>query len=89
MPDLPGATPEIDRAMFHYVYSIICPDQMKVYPCQTIPWTVIEKWYKAGKYIPYFEKNPQDLVDVVKYSMVNCPNYIRLPRVIRDIPNTS
>ena len=51
MPDLPGATPQIDRDMFDYVYSIICPDQMKVYPCEVVPWTVIEKWYKSGKYI--------------------------------------
>ena len=86
MPDLPGATPEIDRAMFDYVYSIICPDQMKVYPCQTIPWTVIEKWYKAGTYVPYFDKDPNLLIDVVRYSMQTCPNWLRMPRVIRDIP---
>ena len=86
MPDLPGSTPEIDRAMFDYVYSIICPDQMKVYPCQTIPWTIIEKWYRAGTYVPYFDKDPQLLIDVVRYSMETCPNWLRMPRVIRDIP---
>ena len=88
MPDLPGATPEIDKAMFDYVYSVVCPDQMKVYPCEVVPWTVIEKWYKKGTYIPYFEKNNEDLVDVVRYSMTTCPNWIRLPRVIRDIPRS-
>ena len=86
MPDLPNATPQIDKDMFDYVYTILCPDQMKVYPCQTVPWTRIEKWYKEGKYVPYFDTNPQDLIDVVKYSMEKCPNWIRLPRVIRDIP---
>jgi ELP3 family radical SAM enzyme/protein acetyltransferase len=86
MPDLPGASPDIDREMFDYVYSHVCPDQMKVYPCEVVPWSVIKKWYDAGKYIPYFEKNNQDLVDVVRYSMETCPNWIRLPRVIRDIP---
>ena len=86
MPDLPGSSPEIDRQMFDYVYSIVCPDQMKVYPCEVVPWTVIQKWYQQGKYTPYFEKNPQDLINVVKYSMTTCPNYIRLPRIIRDIP---
>lgn len=86
MPDLPNSTPEIDKAMFDYVYSIVCPDQMKVYPCQTIPWTIIEKWYKQGKYVPYFDKDPNLLIDVVKYSMQTCPNWVRLPRVIRDIP---
>ena len=86
MPDLPNSTPEIDKAMFDYIYSIVCPDQMKVYPCQTIPWTVIEKWYNQGKYIPYFDRDPNLLIDVVKYSMQTCPNWVRLPRVIRDIP---
>ena len=86
MPDLPDATPEIDKAMFDYVYSIVCPDQMKVYPCQTVPWTVIKKWYTEGKYIPYFDKDPNLLIDVVRYSMETCPKWVRLPRVIRDIP---
>lgn len=86
MPDLPYSTPEKDIAMFDYVYSVVCPDQMKIYPCQVTPWTRIEKWYREGKYIPYFDKNPRDLIDVIKYAMLKCPNYIRLPRVIRDIP---
>tara|TARA_B110001452_G_scaffold18458_1_gene14991 strand:- start:2162 stop:4060 length:1899 start_codon:yes stop_codon:yes gene_type:complete len=86
MPDLPDSSPEIDRAMFDYVYSVICPDQMKVYPCEVVPWTIIEKWYKKGSYTPYFDTNPEDLIDVVRYSMTTCPNWIRLPRVIRDIP---
>jgi len=59
---------------------------MKVYPCQTVPWTVIEKWYKEGKYIPYFDKDPKLLIDVIKYSMQTCPNWVRLPRIVRDIP---
>lgn len=86
MPDLPYSSPDKDREMFDYVYSIVCPDQMKIYPCQITPWTKIEKWYREGKFIPYFDNNPRDLIDVVKYAMLNCPNYIRLPRVIRDIP---
>jgi ELP3 family radical SAM enzyme/protein acetyltransferase len=86
MPDLPGASVAIDKAMFDYVYSVVCPDQMKVYPCQTVPWTVIKKWHSEGKYVPYFDIDPKLLIDVVRYSMETCPNWIRLPRVIRDIP---
>ena len=86
MPDLPDATPEIDKKMFDYVYSVVCPDQMKVYPCQTVPWTIIKKWYNEGKYVPYFDKDPNLLIDVVRYSMETCPKWVRLPRVIRDIP---
>lgn len=86
MPDLPGSSPEMDKEMFDFVYSTVCPDQMKVYPCQVVPWTKIKEWYDAGKYKPYFDDDPQYLIDVVKYSMETCPNYVRLPRVIRDIP---
>jgi len=86
MPDLPGASVAIDKAMFDYVYCVVCPDQMKVYPCQTVPWTVIKKWHSEGKYVPYFDIDPKLLIDVVRYSMETCPNWIRLPRVIRDIP---
>lgn len=88
MPDLPGSSPDIDKEMFDYVYSVVCPDQMKVYPCEVVPWTVIQKWYRNGTYVPYFEKNSEDLVDVVRYSMVTCPKWVRLPRVIRDIPSS-
>ena len=86
MPDLPGASVAIDKAMFDYVYSVVCPDQMKVYPCQTVPWTIIKKWHSEGKYVPYFDSDPKLLIDVVRYSMETCPNWVRLPRVIRDIP---
>ena len=88
MPDLPGSTPEIDKAMFDYVYSVVCPDQMKVYPHQIVPWTITKKWYDEGKYVPYNETKPDELRNVVRYSMEKCPNYVRLPRVMRDIPVT-
>jgi ELP3 family radical SAM enzyme/protein acetyltransferase len=86
MPDLPGSNPEIDKAMFDYVYSVVCPDQMKIYPCQVVPWTVIQKWHNEGTYIPYFDSDPNLLIDVIRYAMETCPCWIRLPRVIRDIP---
>ena len=90
MPDLPNATPDIDKKMFDFVYDSphIQPDQIKVYPCEVTPYTVIQQWYKTRKYIPYAETNPRDIIDVVKYSMVKCPPWIRLPRVVRDIPTS-
>jgi histone acetyltransferase (RNA polymerase elongator complex component) len=81
-----AATPDIDKEMFDYVYSIVCPDQMKVYPHEIVPWTITKKWYDQGKYTPYFDNNPKDLIDVVRYSMEKCPSWCRLPRVVRDIP---
>ena len=88
MPDLPFTTPEMDKKMFRDVFlgTDIQPDQVKIYPCEVTPYTVIEKWYEQGKYKPYAETNPHDLVEVVKYAMEICPPWVRVPRVVRDIP---
>lgn len=89
MPDLPGATPEMDVQMFEDVYhgTHFQADQIKVYPCQVVPWTRIEKWYRDGKYVPYAETDWEAFAEVVRYAMVECPPWIRLPRVMRDIPS--
>ena len=66
-----------------YTYKILQPDQIKIYPCAVVPWTIIEKWFNQGKWIPY---QPEQLQEVMNYAMSTCPDWIRLPRVIRDIP---
>jgi ELP3 family radical SAM enzyme/protein acetyltransferase len=83
MPDLPFTTKELDKQMFDFTYSVLLPDQIKIYPCSVVPWTVIEKWYNNGKWKPY---EPHDLKEVMDYGVAKCPDWIRLPRVIRDIP---
>jgi ELP3 family radical SAM enzyme/protein acetyltransferase len=73
-------------------YVMECPelqaDQWKIYPCEVTPWTVIEKWYKSGKYKPYAEQNNGklliDLICDIKRIMFP---WIRLNRIVRDIPN--
>lgn len=88
MPDLPNATPELDTEMFDIIFDTtqMQPDQIKIYPCEVVPWTVIQQWHDSGKYKPYAQTNERALLDVVKYAMEKCPQWIRLPRVIRDIP---
>ena len=83
MPDLPFTTPELDKQMFDFTYSKLMPDQIKIYPCSVVPWTIIEKWFNNNIWKPY---EPEILQDVMNYGMINCPEWIRLPRVIRDIP---
>ena len=83
MPDLPYTTPQLDKNMMDYTYNILKPDQIKIYPCAVVPWTIIEKWYNQGKWKPY---EPEILKEVMDYAMNTCPDWIRLPRVIRDIP---
>lgn len=90
MPDLPGATPEKDKEMFDIVMksNIIQPDQIKIYPCEVVPWTVIKRWFDAGKYKPYSQDDPDALVDVIQHAMINCKPWMRIPRIVRDIPTT-
>ena len=88
MPDLPYSNPSKDKAMFDQLYKNHCyqPDQMKIYPCEIVPWTKIEQWYNEGKHVPY--GNDQNKIqDVLQYAMQQCPPWIRLPRVVRDIPH--
>ena len=88
MPDLPYSNPQKDKDMFDYIYNSqdIQPDQMKVYPCAIVPWTKIEKWYNDGTYKPY-GADKSVIQDVLSYAMQKCPPWIRLPRVVRDIPH--
>eukprot|EP00760_Papus_ankaliazontas_P015771 PhM_4_TR16716/c0_g1_i1/m.16322 len=86
MPDLPGSTPEGDKRMFDELLSSpeLQADQWKIYPCQTVPWTVIQRWFEEGRYKPYGFEN---LVDVITYAKKRVHPWIRLNRVIRDIPS--
>lgn len=86
MPDLPGSNPKKDMECFEYILGSpdIQADQWKIYPCEVVPWTKIEEWYKAGEYVPYSEEDLMELIIKVK-TMVH--PWIRLNRVIRDIPN--
>ena len=86
MPDLPGSTPELDRIMFDTILTDpdLQADQMKIYPCETTPYTVIKKWYDEGKYEHYDERT---LIDLIKEFMHNIHPWIRINRVIRDIPS--
>lgn len=88
MPDLPFSSPELDKQMVDYVFKTtnLQPDQIKIYPCEVTPWTVIKDWHDQGTWTPYAQTNERALLDVVKYAMESCPPWIRLPRVIRDIP---
>jgi elongator complex protein 3 len=95
MFDLPGSSPEIDREVVDEI--IDSPDyqadQWKLYPTETTPFTKIREWYDKGEYIPYAEDNTlghsYKLVEVIKYTMARVPEYIRINRVVRDIPNQS
>jgi ELP3 family radical SAM enzyme/protein acetyltransferase len=84
MPNLPTSTPVKDRAMMDVVLSELQPDQVKVYPCETTPFTKILEDYKAGTYVPY---SNEELKEVVIYWKTRVHPWIRNNRIVRDIPN--
>jgi ELP3 family radical SAM enzyme/protein acetyltransferase len=86
MPNLPFSTVEKDKLMFNYILNSpdLQADQWKIYPCSTVPYTKIKEWYENGSYVPYDENKLFSLLVEVKKKV---HPWIRLNRVIRDIPN--
>jgi ELP3 family radical SAM enzyme/protein acetyltransferase len=93
MLDLPGSNKNMDLFMMIYIiFSIFLQaDQWKQYPCETTPYTEIEKWYKNGSYKPYAETVTGDGKNVLSELLIMIksitPPHIRINRVVRDIPN--
>jgi ELP3 family radical SAM enzyme/protein acetyltransferase len=54
-----------------------------VYPCTLVPFTDIWSWYHEGTYTPYSQEALQDVLLRMKAQMFP---WIRLNRIIRDIP---
>lgn len=88
MPALPGATPEKDLEIFKklFIDERFQPDQIKFYPTVVTKGSLLYKWFLAGKYKPYSDKVLQDLIVKCKELV---PKYVRIIRLIRDIPSES
>jgi elongator complex protein 3 len=88
MPGLPGATAKKDLAMFKKLFSDerFQPDQIKFYPTVVTRGSLLFRWWKAGKYKPYSDKILKQLIIDCKKSV---PPYVRIIRLIRDIPGES
>jgi len=88
MPGLPGSTPKKDLEMFKRIFNDkkFQPDQIKFYPTVVTKGSLLYQWWKQGKYKPYSEK-------VLKKLIIDCkkvvPKYVRIIRLIRDIPGES
>jgi elongator complex protein 3 len=86
MPGLPGSTPQKDLEMSRMLFSDdrFKPDGLKLYPTMVVQGTELEKWYRDGRYQPYPDGTMVDLTIAIK-SIV--PGYVRISRVLRDIPS--
>lgn len=85
MPGLPGSTPEHDLEMSKKLFDDprFQPDGLKIYPTMVVKGTELEKWYQEGRYQPYDDETMIDLVADIKAIV---PPYVRISRVLRDIP---
>lgn len=87
MPGLPGSSPDRDLALSRLLFddARFRPDGLKIYPTMVVAGTELEKWYRDGRYSPYDNDVMTGLVARIK-SIV--PEYVRISRVLRDIPPT-
>ncbi|NCC70084.1 tRNA uridine(34) 5-carboxymethylaminomethyl modification radical SAM/GNAT enzyme Elp3 [bacterium] len=88
MPGLPGSSVKRDFEMFEKVYNDekFCPDMVKIYPCVVTKNAEIYNWVKDGTYIPYSDSELMKLLIEIKKIT---PYWVRINRLIRDIPSTS
>jgi len=85
MPNLPGSTYTKDIELFNSLFTVpdYRPDMLKIYPCLVIKGTELYNWWSQGNYTPY---STEDLVDLIANAKKNLPPYVRIQRIMRDIP---
>jgi len=85
MPGLPGSTPEHDLTLAEMLFDNpdFRPDGLKLYPTMVVEGSRLEEWYLAGSYIPYPDEVMLSLMADIKAVV---PGYVRIARVLRDIP---
>ncbi len=85
MPGLPGSTPEQDLELSARLFddAHFKPDGLKLYPTMVVAGTELERWYLDGRYQPYDDDTMVNLVASIKAIV---PKYVRISRVLRDIP---
>ncbi len=86
MLNLYGSSPKRDLAMAKEIFGNpdFCPDLLKIYPCAVLPEAPLHESYKNGKYRPYSDEK---LAETVKEIKKITPPWVRIERIIRDIPS--
>ncbi len=86
MPNLYGSNLQKDKKMLEELFKNpdFQPDFLKIYPTAIIKGTELYKLWKKGEYKPYTEKQLKKLLKDIKKAV---PYYVRIQRLIRDIPS--
>ena len=85
MPGLPKSNPKKDLILFKKLFADenFKPDQLKIYPCQVIKGSGLEKLYEQGNYLPYSD---EQTVNLIIKMLKEVPPYCRVMRIMREIP---
>lgn len=85
MPNLYGSNVEKDKEDYKKLFTPdFVPDELKIYPCSLIETAELMDYYEKGLWKPYTQS---ELLEVLANVVINTPRYVRLTRVIRDIPS--
>lgn len=88
MPGLFGSNAKKDLQLFQIIFNNqnFRPDQLKIYPCTVTKDSELYHLWKTGKYQPL--SNHQNIILTKKIKQL-VPPYVRISRLIRDIPESS
>ena len=86
MLNLYGSDADRDLEMAKVLFSNpdFCPDLLKIYPCAVLKEAPLFEVYQSGEYRPYPDKQ---LITVIKEVKKILPPWVRVERIIRDIPS--
>ena len=86
MLNLPESNYKKDIEMFKELFSNeeFKPDSLKIYPCALVKEALLYKLYLKKEYKPYKER---ELIETIKSIKRIIPKYVRIERIIRDIPS--
>ncbi len=85
MPSLPSSNFKKDLKIFKKLFSDerFKPDQLKIYPCQVIKGSKLEKLFYKNKYKTY---SIEELIKLLLEFKKIVPRYCRIMRIMREIP---
>lgn len=88
MPNLAGSTPKKDLIMFKKLFTDknFRPDHLKIYPTVVNKYAELYRWWQKGKWHPYSD---QQLINLLVKMKSIVPYYVRINRLVRDIPGAS
>ncbi len=88
MLGLPGSTPKKDYESLKKIFEDerFRPDLVKIYPCAVTENSELFALWQSGQYKPLSNKENEKLIIKIKKII---PYWVRVSRIIRDIPSTS